>query len=74
MNPVSVLRVKFVSQNLRYFISFKGIPFTLMSQAPVTNKLKKCFPMRKWKNVKQHSDALHLSQNQYSERGGGSWN
>lgn len=52
MNLVSILRVKFLSQNLGYFIPYKGIPFTLISQAPVNNKLKKCFPMMKWKNVK----------------------
>lgn len=45
MNPVSVLRVKFVSQNLRYFISFKGIPFTYTDvPSPCYQQTEKVLP------------------------------
>lgn len=45
MNPVSVLRVKFVSQNLRYFVSFKGIPFTYTDvPSPCYQQTEKVLP------------------------------
>lgn len=66
------MRLNFIRQNLWYFVSFKGIPFTYTNiPSPCSNRLKKCFSMTKWKNVKQHLNGLHPSQNQYSEMGAG---
>lgn len=75
MNPVSVLRVKFVSQNLRYFVSFKGIPFTYTdTPSPCYQQTEKVLPHDEMEECKIAFECTPpVLESIFRNGGGGGW-